>query len=297
MTIVGFEDVNYYENRNAYKIPKFDLESILKKSYQDNMEYAFSDQTLLSTTMKKGYNFLTMFANKMMADNIFMNDCEGRYISVGNKVLTFGCDNNIVYYDSYVSDSKDVFDNRISNINNVVENTNVDVYIYYIEKDTDINFEKGIESDIFDYLKENINSDDFYGFQVNSFDDFKNYFYRTDHHWNYKGSYTSYLDLVNILTNEEPMKYNEEVCLNSDFSGSKANFSGASFLYKEEFCVYNFDFPDYLITVNGEVGSYGAEEYHLKNPELSVSYGSFYGGDNGEIIFDNNDSSKENILI
>lgn len=46
----------------------------------------------------------------------------------------------MVYYPGYISYAKDDFDKRIASINNTLANTTVDTYIYYIEKDTDINF-------------------------------------------------------------------------------------------------------------------------------------------------------------
>lgn len=146
-------------------------------------------------------------------------------------------------------------------------------------------------------MKKAINSDKIYKYEINSFEEFKDKFYKTDHHWNYKGSYLAYTQLVKILTNDEPLKYKDKVCLNNNFSGSKANFSGATHFYKEEFCAYEFKFPNYDIYINGEKSDYGNQEYHINNPKKDVSYGSFYGYDDGEIIFDNHDNSKENILI
>lgn len=35
--------------------------------------------------------------------------------------------------------------------------------------------------------------------KINSFNDYSQLFYTTDHHWNYLGSYNGYLDIVNLL--------------------------------------------------------------------------------------------------
>ena len=102
--------------------------------------------------------------------------------------------------------------------------------------------------------------------------------------------------MVNILTNDTPLEPKAETCLNDNFSGSKANFSGAQRFFKEKFCVYQFNYPKYNIFVNGKVGDYGNQEYHLKNPSSFVSYGSFYGSDNGETIIESG-NGKENILV
>ena len=258
-TILNSDDINYYENRTAYKMPKVSINKILDKSFQDDVELAFSDQIPLATVMKKGYNFLHNVTTNIVADIGFKNDCSNRYIQLGESTVSFGCDKNLVYYPGYISYAKDDFDKRIASINNTLANTTVDTYIYYIE--------------------------------------FKDKFYKTDHHWNYKGSYLAYTELVKILTNDEPLKYKDKVCLNDNFSGSKANFSGATHFYKEKFCAYEFDFPNYDIYINGKKSDYGNQKYHINNPKEDVSYGSFYGYDDGEIIFDNHDDSKDNILI
>ena len=296
-TILNSDDINYYENRTAYKMPKLSISKIFDKTFQDDVELAFSDQIPLATTMKKEYNFLHNVTTNIVADIGFKNNCSNRYIQLGESTVSYGCDKNLVYYLGYISYDKESYDNRIASINKTLADTPVDIYIYYIEKDTDINFTTNEKSDIYDYLKKNINSDKIYKYEINSFEEFKDKFYKTDHHWNYKGSYLAYTQLVKILTNDEPLKYKDKVCLNNNFSGSKASFSGATHFYKEEFCAYEFKFPNYDIYINGEKSDYGNQEYHINNPKKDVSYGSFYGYDDGEIIFDNHDNSKENILI
>lgn len=296
MTIASFKKINYYENRTSYKISVPNIKKIISKEYQDNIELAFSDQIPLSITMKKNYNFIHNLTTKTLVKKFFLNECKNKYISM-NTVTTFGCNDNIVYKQSFVADDKQQYDDRIENIKNIISKTDIPVYIYYIEKDTDIDFLTNNKSDIFEYLKSNINSNNIYNFEINNFNEFNNFFYKTDHHWNYKGSYKAYSDLVKILTNDLKIEYNDEICLNQNFSGSKASSSGNSFLYNEEFCVYTFKYPDLNITINGKTKQYGNEQYYIKHPNSNITYGDYYGGDSGEIIFDNKNPSKDNILI
>ena len=65
----------------------------------------------------------------------------------------------------------------------------------------------------------------------------------------------------------------------------------------DDFCAYEFDFVDMDITINGETKDYGMQDEYFNKNEKNVTYGDFYGWDDGEIIFNTNDSSKENILI
>ena len=285
-----------YENRTAYKMPIISINNVLDKSFQDNVELAFSDQIPLASYMKKGYNLLNNTTTYILKNTFFKNNCN-RYIKVGKQMVSYGCDNNLIYYETSIINNKQAYDQRIENINKILEKTNVDTYIYYIEKDTDINFTNNEKSGIYEYLKENINSNNIYRYEINSFDEFKNKFYKTDHHWNNKGSYLAYKQLVKILTNDKAIEYKDEICLNNNFSGSKAKIGGDNILYKEPFCIYEFDLPSFDIYVNGKKGSYGNELYHIEHKNENVLYGSFYGYDNGETIFDSKNSEKENILI
>ncbi len=296
-TIISPNTINKYENRSAYKLPLLKISKVLNKSFQNEVELAFADQIPAATIMKKGYNFLENVTNNILADGIFHNNCTNRYIKLGESTVSYGCDKNIVYYKSDVSDIKKELNQRIQNINKLISSTNIDTFIYYIEKDTDIDFNTNEKSNVFDYLKTNIASNKIYKYEINSFDEFKKYFYKTDHHWNYKGSYLAYTELVNILTNDKANQFIDEKCLNNKFSGTKALFSGAKYFYKEQFCAYKFNLKTYDTYINGKKKAYGKEEYHFENPTLPVTYTSFYGEDHGEVIFDFHDITKENILI
>ena len=296
-TILGRKDINYYENRTAYKLPSFNLNDILAGEYQNNIEYAFSDQIPGASNMKKAYNFINGVSSISIVRFTLNDSYNNKYINLGNGTVMFGKEQNLVYYPGYINYSKEDYQNRVSSINKTLENTEVDTYIYYIEKDTDVYFETNEKNDVYTFLKENINSDKLYRYEINNFDEFNKYFYKTDHHWNYKGSYKAYTELVKILTTDEPLDYTDEFCINKKFSGSKATFSGASQLFKEKFCAYKFDFPDYDIYINGEENDYGKQDYLFDNRDESVSYGTFYGWDDGEIIFDTHNLDKENILI
>ena len=77
----------------------------------------------------------------------------------------------------------------------------VDFYVYYIEKDTDINFETGEKIPACQYLFDRLDlpRDRLGKFAVDSFDQFSGWFYRTDHHWNLDGSYLAYTRLLDLL--------------------------------------------------------------------------------------------------
>ena len=142
----------------------------------------------------------------------------------------------------------------------------------------------------------NIPNENKSAFIIDNYADFRRNFYRTDHHWNYAGSYKAYTELLTLLHVESPaLKPYGEITLSDSFSGSKAASIGA--MFTEDFTVYLFDYPKMNITINSEVSAdYGMHDEVSRGvlPE-TVAYGTYYGGDSGEIIFDNGDG--ENILI
>lgn len=298
ISVVFFKKtINYYENRSSYYFSAPTIENIKSGEFQKSFELALSDQILMSSRVKKIYNFFNNYVNILFSNFVFKTYCNDNYIKTTSNSITFGCDNNLVYEPIYItSDNKSLFDNRISNINNLINKSPVPIYTYYIEKDTDINFKNNEKTNVSGYIYKNIlDKSNFNVFNINNFSEFQNYFYKTDHHWNYMGSYEAYKDLANTLNLGEVIKSSVIKCNNSKFSGSKASIAGSSYIYKEDFCAYVFDFPEHITYINGEkVNDYGSQNNFEMN---NISYGMYYGGDDAEIIFDYNNPTKENILI
>lgn len=134
------KDINSYENRTAYKFQLPTIKTALSGDFQNSIELALSDQLPLSTTMKKVYTFsnnsITLFSAKMLLNDYCKND----YITILKGITTFGCNDNLIYRPSNLSMIKEDLDSRISNINNLIEKSLVPINVYYIEKDTDVNF-------------------------------------------------------------------------------------------------------------------------------------------------------------
>lgn len=289
-------EINEYENRMANKISKPTIKTLLSGEFQENLDSALADQLPKSIFIKKIYNFGDSFVTKYLTNLFTYKYCENNYINYGNGILTYGCDDTLVYSPVYFEDREEEFENRINNINNLIKNVIVPVYVYYIEKDTDVNFIGDIKTNMSESLKEKINTDNFYIYRTNSFKDFKENFYKTDHHWNYKGSYEGYKELHDFLgLTDEVLKPTGTECTNGKWAGSKAKVSGAQYIYGENLCVYTFDFPELTVTINGEESNnYGVGSI---NELTDITYGNYYGWDNGEVIIDFNNPKKENILL
>lgn len=190
---------------------------------------------------------------------------------------------------------------------NVPLGGNVKKYVYFIEssRSADLNSDLSGENEIYTLIKEQFEADGFATLALEKPEDYLNWFYKTDHHWNYKGSYQGYCDIVRmILGPDEPLAVPAETVTFPDipFSGaynSKLGYSKSD----EPFTVYRFDnLPEYTALINGSPSkSYGrARTYYTgKYPRLTEynHYANYYGGDPGELIIDTNQSEKPNLLL
>lgn len=283
------------ENRYANKFENISMNSFLNGTLQNNFEDTFSDQIILSGRLKTANNLFKGIIVDEMVKSYYKNH-DLSYLKIDN--VNFYGPNNLVYSTRDLNDLKQYYDDKIDNYNNLIKKyPKIDFYAYYIEKDTDINFDTNEKAKIYEYLQSRINAKRA-KFEINSFEEFNNYFYKTDHHWNYKGSYKAYTSLLKFMNIKSEPKEGVEKCLNLSFSGSKASSSIFSNILRDEFCSYQFDFDDMNITVNGIEGDYGYQnEYNSGQLTYNISYGNYYGGDDGEIIFSTNNKKLDNILI
>ena len=100
----------------------------------------------------------------------------------------------------------------------------LDFYVYYIEKDTDINFETGEKIPACDYLYDRLEPGRLGRFAVDSFDRFSTWFYRTDHHWNLDGSYRGYTQLLELLASHFNNTYSVDLRYYEAYMGEKFSF-------------------------------------------------------------------------
>ena len=134
-------------------------------------------------------------------------------------------------------------------------------------------------------------------YRIDSFDQFSQWFYRTDHHWNAQGSYEGYLQVLKLLgVAEQPLTHGDPVTVSQHFSGSKASSAPS---LSEPFSVYPYDFPEMDIVINGApAADYGNQDAWLSGQGTgAISYSAFYGGDMGEIIFDTGTQGRGSLLV
>lgn len=298
ITFISPISINVYENRSAQKMPLPNIETFINNEFQNEVEAAAADQLPLSSRLKKAYNMLNSFYI-VKTSRPFVQANPNKYFKY--KTINFFGPNQLVYDPILLDDVKADLDKKIDNLNNVfANNSNVDFNTYFIEKDTDLNLETNQKQGLKEYVFAGLNlpDDQKMSFNINNIEEFRNYFYLTDHHWNYKGSYKAYCELIaKLKPGDKTLTPNKTVLVSNNYSGSKNSVLGHNF-FKEDFYAYEFSFPTMSITLNGKpVNDYGAQSQFLDGSRSEISYGMFYGGDDGEIIFNTHDSSKENILI
>lgn len=218
--------------------------------------------------------------------------------------LIFG--NHLLFEKRFLSGEQKNLDRYISSANAVIaRHDDIEFYMYYIEKETDVDFQTGERSGIFEYLYDNINipEENKRCFMVDSFEDFDKWFYKTDHHWAAEGSYRGYVQVLDMLCpGDTPLEIKGSTVIGT-MTGSKATGSEAE-RYKDTVSVYEMDYPGVTVLQNGAKGhEYGRQLAYVKHVKEGGSlytkaiYRSVYGPDNGETVIINENSDGGSILI
>lgn len=299
------EDINYYENRSANKAPRFTLYNFCSSAFQDDMEDALNDQIPFAQRMKSLYNQTdTALLSRMLWSNL--ERFPGQYIQFKNMMLFHTGGEIFVTYPTVImenitsrlDDKADFLNTRFAN------HPELDFYLYFIEKDTDIYFPSGYKPGTYEYFSRllSLPEERMGRFSVDSFAQYTQLFFRTDHHWNYRGAYEGYCQVMELLGKADHLLTPVgETTLPNPFYGSKTTYIlGSSTAFQEGFSAYRFDYPEMKISVNGEdVEDYGNQSQFLslENPTAAVTYGAYYGSDSGQIIFDTGNQEAENILV
>lgn len=293
------KDVNYYENRPACKMPELSLSSWSDGSFQDGTEDAISDQAPLAQKLKRQYNLFQTGLQKAFLQSV-LDSHPRRYLNFSGLEL-FGGD-YIMYERKGLAESAAALDKKRDNYNALfAAHPELDFTVYFVEKETDMNFETGEKSGCWEYFTDGLAlpQDNIGAFRIEGFDDYSQYFYKTDHHWNYRGSYRAYTQLAELMHIPESqlLPSGEAVLVQQGFFGSKAASLGTE-AFTEDFLAYHFQYPPMAVAINGSpAADYGAQETFFSGTDTPVKYGAFYGGDNGETIFDTGRPERENLLV
>ncbi len=303
ISIIGFstlirnqKEISCEENRSLNKIPQLTIKSFLEGNYQKNLESSLSDQFLGSGTIKKYYP--RIFDISTMT-NMKKRLCHYGYFSIDTERAVYNCGDYIVF--SPISMD-------LNQKNKVLESykqlgNKVDTYYYYINTSRDINFKTNKKStNVKQLMKRIMNNKYTYSeLNISNYNDYKKYFYKNDHHWNYRGSYQGYLDILEMLNIDNPIKpIKKEVFDNYYYYGSHSQAT-RNYEYLDEFTVYKFKLPYHNTLINSKPGVYGKQnsffQHKIPYSKNSGLYGEFYGWDYGEVMFNYHQHEKDNLLI
>ena len=291
------------ENRNLTQFSHFTIKNFLNGKFQDNFENALSDQFIFSEKIRNMYGATIAHLPDFGLKDVV---CRDHYMSVvndtNNSIRTFDCGDYLVRVPKKPTAKKlAILKENISKFNHV--NSLKDSYYYIMNTSATFDFEKNQK--MVDY--EQVLSDEMEGnFNISSlgydnYEQYKEYFYKTDHHWNYKGSYQGFLDIAEMLGIKNPMKPIRTFTNHEYFFGTMAK---ALRRYEdlEEFTIYEFAFPEHDIFVNGvpKTKYSHIDDFITHNYEYSQAYTFYqgvYGTSRGEIVFDFHQPKKQNLLI
>lgn len=156
-------------------------------------------------------------------------------------------------------------------------------------------------------FNDNINTD---YLKYNSLEEYRNYFFESDHHWNYKGAYQGYLDIVNLLKKTykdigEPLAINEY-----RYANENIKYRGSLARMAIDYDIYDIMFdggiqlPPYQVTVNDSGildNIYPNKEFYfngqVKHEDFYGQYGDFFHGDYGQIHYQFNKGDRNLLII
>lgn len=297
LVFVGQKEVIFSENRSAQKIPYFSFSKFINNKFQNELESALSDQFFKGEGLKK---LLLVSKNKIFS--FFpKGNTKNEYYKITSDFYGFDNSEYMLYTafsEEFVDSEKDSFKAVATPYNEV---QNVDKYFYFINTDQTINF-KNPNYNIYMKIKELYPTFKSDYLKVDGFETYKEWFYKTDHHWNYKGANQGYKDIINLMLGEkEPILVpDDEITFDTIFYGSRAN-KAKYYNYKEKFTVYSYNVPKHKTYINGIEQEYGNKSgYHnntYKYDNNTNHNGQYYGWDYAEIVYDFNRPHKENLLI
>ena len=296
-TVCFPKEMIWGEKRYANKIAEPTVSGYWDGSFQKSVSDALNDQVQLSMLAKKWYNRATV----ELSDPLTKSLSASRNAYVGFRGGWFYGD-RILYVPYNMSKVTGVLDQHTIQYNRMFHTyPELDFYVYYIEKDTDIDFITGEKIGVYDRLAAQLDLPETHiaHFAVDDLDTFEKYFYKTDHHWNYLGSYRGYTEVLSLISSDAPLAPAEEVHTPYCFSGSKAAAVGAKGVYSDPLSVYRFDYPEMSMTCDGgkELIDYGSIDMLLSGTLADPDYGAIYGWDGGELVFDTNRPDRENLLV
>lgn len=293
---------------------------VVTKTSNDN-QVAFepvAEKNIVDKVSNKVNAVKNRLENEVTNSFPFYNSLNGLYQNANyymNKLvykevpLKTNSDSEYIFYDKkndfyYLENqySKDELDKRLNMqaaMFNKLANLDIDMYLYFPTRYELTKLKDNNLNSYVDIFKDKLSSKiKVANMDITSLEQYKNYFYKTDHHWNMNGALAGYYDIMNIL-GKAPVD-NLEVVNKRErkFYGSMAK----SVLNNKTYD-YILDIDkklDYDVLVNGKQASevFKPRQIRLDRDYLYYDYYvQYFNGQYGEICYDYHKDKEENLLI
>lgn len=260
---------------------------------ENSIQNKFTNYFPFYSDLNEIYQNVNFWGNSLLYKDVpIRTNSDGEYIFYDKE--------NEFYYlrGKYTYDELDErLDNQIKFFNNLSNKVSLYIYVptrYEFTKLSNDNL-NGYLDKFVSSLNSNINIK---VMDVDNLEQYKNYFYKTDHHWNINGALVGYYDILDMFNIVDNNNYNVVVKDNRKFYGSLAKTALNDIVY-DYICDIDY-YIDYNVVVNGGVPE---DIFKPRNIRLDRSYKyydyyvSYFNGQYGKVVYDYNNSSKENLLI
>lgn len=217
-----------------------------------------------------------------------------------SEYIFYNKENDFYYLENQYS--KEELDKRLDTqvkMFNKLANLDIDMYLYFPTRYELTKLKDNNLSSYVDSFKDKLSSKiKVANMDITSLEQYKNYFYKTDHHWNMNGALAGYYDIMDIL--EKTPVDNLEVVNKTErkFYGSMAKS-----VLNDKTYDYILDVDrtlDYDVLVNGKSASevFKPRQIRLDRDYLYYDYYvQYFNGQYGEICYDYHKDKEENLLI
>ncbi len=282
----------FYENTGTNFIGKIEDNIKSKINSLENRVTNYFPMYLKINNLYQNINYAT---NKITSNNI---------IPIGKN-----SDDEYIFYDSkdkfYFLETKLTkkdLDNRLKKqvtfFNNLNEQLDKEIYIYLPTRYELTNIKENNLNYYIDKFKENLNPNiKVSTMQINSKKEYLKYFYKTDHHWNIYGALNGYESIMDLLNKSKIPNLQVKKVMDRKYYGSIAKSAMSTRIGDE---LLDIDYKSNLkVLVNGSNNKkYKPRKINYNKNNIYFDYYiHYFNGQFGNVVYDNNDSRKENLLI
>ena len=286
------------ERREAHTRDAIHFNAELK----DSLENVLRDQMPLRNMIIRKYNEYKRRVSSIFNDNKNIEIINGEIIKIDDYYALNP--RQYEYNDAIIYANKET-------INSIDDKYDVDIYIYKPTRieETELISLPGVYEDLEklkNILLDGLNEDIVYKeMKIESLDDYKKMYYKTDYHLNNVGSYRAYQDIIEMISEDydldEVKPLIDDYIFEYPFIGYMGNIVGNEDIYDymtDNYLAIPEDSYDYYedgISVKMSDMKYN----YLENTDVYKynAYDVYYGFNNFERIFDFHQDDKPNILI